>query len=147
MSLFILKICVKVSSVFSFYFTRNTLLEREGENSELYYTRIKILGSCLFLQSIPANLHANRLHIDRQRERERERERDGGGWGGVREGERGLDNMPRRQTVNIAYIELENAALTFPLYSRQISRTRNESCKHFIWQKADRGFHLGLHGM
>ena len=32
----------------------------EGENSELYYTRIKILGSCLFLQSVPANLHAKR---------------------------------------------------------------------------------------
>ena len=38
--------------------------ERERENSELYYTRIKILGSCLFLQSVPlANLRANRLHI------------------------------------------------------------------------------------
>ena len=39
----------------------------EGEitrqNSELYYTRIKILGSCLFLQSAPANLHAKRLHM------------------------------------------------------------------------------------
>ena len=33
------------------------------QNSELYYTRIKILGSCLFLQSVPANLHASRLHI------------------------------------------------------------------------------------
>ena len=32
------------------------------QNSELYYTRIKILGSCLFLQSVPANLHARRLH-------------------------------------------------------------------------------------
>ena len=32
----------------------------EGENSELYYIRIKILGSCLFLQSVPANLHAKR---------------------------------------------------------------------------------------
>ena len=41
--------------------------ERERErtqNSELYYTRIKILGSCLFLQSVPANLHASRLHIN-----------------------------------------------------------------------------------
>ena len=39
--------------------------EREitRQNSELYYTRIKILGSWLFLQSAPANLHANRLHI------------------------------------------------------------------------------------
>ena len=40
---------------------------REGEertqNSELYYSRIKILGSCLFLQSVPANIHASRLHI------------------------------------------------------------------------------------
>ena len=33
------------------------------ENSELYHTRIKILGSCLFLQSVAGNLHANRLHI------------------------------------------------------------------------------------
>ena len=42
--------------------------EREREttqNSELYYTRVKILGSCLFLQFVPANLHANRLHIKR----------------------------------------------------------------------------------
>ena len=38
--------------------------KRKGtQNSELYYTRIKILGSCLFLQSVPANLHASRLHI------------------------------------------------------------------------------------
>ena len=37
--------------------------ERERENSELYYTRINILGCCLFLQSVPANLHAKRLHI------------------------------------------------------------------------------------
>ena len=38
--------------------------ERERtQNSVLYYTRIKILGSCLFLQSVPANLHANRLHM------------------------------------------------------------------------------------
>ena len=37
--------------------------ERERESSELYYTRIKILGSCLFLQSVPANLHASRLHM------------------------------------------------------------------------------------
>ena len=42
---------------------RETERERERENSELYYTRIKILGSCLFLQSVPANLHASRLHI------------------------------------------------------------------------------------
>ena len=33
------------------------------QNSELYYSRIKILGSCLFLQSVLANLHAGRLHI------------------------------------------------------------------------------------
>ena len=33
------------------------------ENSELYYSRMKILGSCLFLQSVPANLHASKLHI------------------------------------------------------------------------------------
>ena len=34
-----------------------------AQNSELYYTRIKILSSCLLLQSVPANLHTNRLHI------------------------------------------------------------------------------------
>ena len=34
------------------------------ENSELYYSRIKILGSCLFLQSVPANLHANERERD-----------------------------------------------------------------------------------
>ena len=48
--------------------------EREGERErererELYYTRIKILGSCLFLQSVAANLHAKR---ERQTEMERE---------------------------------------------------------------------------
>ena len=32
-------------------------------DSELNYSRIKILGSSLFLQSVHANLHANRLHI------------------------------------------------------------------------------------
>ena len=38
--------------------------ERErAQNSELYYTRIKILDRCLFLQSVPANLHANRPQI------------------------------------------------------------------------------------
>ena len=39
--------------------------ERDRENSELYYTGIKILGSCPFLQSVLANLHANMLHIKR----------------------------------------------------------------------------------
>ena len=29
------------------------------QNSELYYSRIEILGICLFLQSVLANLHAN----------------------------------------------------------------------------------------
>ena len=45
-----------------------TKRERERErkrertrNPELYYKRIPILGSCLFLQSVLANLHANRL--------------------------------------------------------------------------------------
>ena len=33
----------------------------EGREREL--TMIKIVGSCLLLQSVPANLHANRLHI------------------------------------------------------------------------------------
>ena len=37
--------------------------ELRTQNSELYYTRIKNLGSCVFLQSVPANLHASRLHI------------------------------------------------------------------------------------
>ena len=38
--------------------------ERERElRTFKYYTRIKILGSCPFLQSVSANLHANRLHI------------------------------------------------------------------------------------
>ena len=38
-------------------------IERErGRERE----RIKILGSCLFLQSVPANLHASRLHIEQQ---------------------------------------------------------------------------------
>ena len=41
----------------------------ERENSDLYYSRIKLLGSCLFLQSVPANQDANRLHILRERER------------------------------------------------------------------------------
>ena len=31
------------------------------QNSELYYTKIKILGSCLFLQSVPANLERDWL--------------------------------------------------------------------------------------
>ena len=33
--------------------------ELRTQNSELYYSRIKILGICLFLQSVLANLHAN----------------------------------------------------------------------------------------
>ena len=33
---------------------------------QLCYTRIKSLGSCLFLHSAPANLHAKRLHIYQQ---------------------------------------------------------------------------------
>ena len=51
--------------------------KRERENSELCYTMIKTLGSSLFLQSVPANLHANRLHIKKKSSfRYRERERD-----------------------------------------------------------------------
>ena len=51
----------------------------EGENSELYYTRIKILGSCLFLQSVLANLHAKRAR-EREREKiEKGEKREGGG--------------------------------------------------------------------
>ena len=35
---------------------RQTERQTDGrtQNSELYYSRIKILGSCLFLQSVPA---------------------------------------------------------------------------------------------
>ena len=33
--------------------------KRERENSELYHSRIEILGGCLFLQYVLANLHAN----------------------------------------------------------------------------------------
>ena len=33
------------------------------KNLELYYTRIKILGSFLFLQSVLANLHASKPYI------------------------------------------------------------------------------------
>ena len=45
---------------------RNRQRDRERESSELYYTRIKILDSCLFLQSVVANLHVSRLHIKQQ---------------------------------------------------------------------------------
>ena len=58
---------------------RQTDRQRQRENSERYYTMIKILGSCLFLQSVPANLHANRLHIkvrERQTDRQTDRHRD-----------------------------------------------------------------------
>ena len=43
--------------------------ERERENSELYNTRIQILGNCLLLQSVPATLYAKR-----ERETHRETE-------------------------------------------------------------------------
>ena len=59
--------------------------DRQRENSELYCTRITILRISIFLQSVPANIHAKRLHIKqlnnregREREREREGERGGG---------------------------------------------------------------------
>ena len=45
---------------------RETETQRRNENSDIYYTRIKILGSCMFLQAASANLHANRLHIKQQ---------------------------------------------------------------------------------
>ena len=38
-------------------------LRERTEDSELYCSRIKILGSCLFLQSVPANLLVSGLHI------------------------------------------------------------------------------------
>ena len=40
--------------------------ERERERSSFYYTKIKSLSSCLFLQTVPANLHASRLHTEHQ---------------------------------------------------------------------------------
>ena len=40
--------------------------QRVRSELRMYNTRIKILGGCLFLQSVPANLHANRLHIKQQ---------------------------------------------------------------------------------
>ena len=70
---------------------RHTHAERERETdrqtdrqtdrpSELYYTKIQMSDSRLFLQSVSANLPAKRLHINNidyhgERERERERER------------------------------------------------------------------------
>ena len=69
--------------------------DRERERTQnFYYTRIKILGSCLFLQSVPANLHSTHKTIvttlttgvmmkkmreretDRQTDRDRERQTD-----------------------------------------------------------------------
>ena len=40
--------------------------KKKKTTSELHYTVIKILGSCLFLQSVPATLHAKWLHIKQQ---------------------------------------------------------------------------------
>ena len=45
---------------------RETDRQAYRQRSEFYYTKIKSLGTCLFLQSIPANLHASRLHIEHQ---------------------------------------------------------------------------------
>ena len=53
-----------------YVYVRERERERERENSELYYTRIKIIGSCLFLQSLPANLHTERGGGERERERD-----------------------------------------------------------------------------
>ena len=36
---------------------------RQRGNSELYYTMIKNFGSCLFLQSVPANLQTTEYRI------------------------------------------------------------------------------------
>ena len=44
----------------------DTDTHRVRSELKMYNTRIKILGGCLFLQSVPANLHANRLHIKQQ---------------------------------------------------------------------------------
>ena len=40
--------------------------ETDPQSSELYYARIKSLGSCLLLLSDPANLHTKRIHIKQQ---------------------------------------------------------------------------------
>ena len=50
---FFLSACLPAILVSCLFFPRE-----RTQNSELYYSRIKILGSCLFLQSVPANLHA-----------------------------------------------------------------------------------------
>ena len=47
--------CVRVTERVS---ERERVRDRT-QNSELYYSRIEILGICLFLQSVLANLHAN----------------------------------------------------------------------------------------
>ena len=52
----------------------NTRERERTQNSELYYSRIEILGSCLFLQSVLANLHANKRDRERDRDRETDRE-------------------------------------------------------------------------
>ena len=44
----------------------DTDTHRVRSELKMYNTRIKILGGFLFLQSVPANLHANRLHIKQQ---------------------------------------------------------------------------------
>ena len=61
--------------------------ERERENSELYCTKIKILGTSVFLQSAPANLHVKRLHIKQLNNREGRERETGGERGGGRERE------------------------------------------------------------
>ena len=87
--------------------------ERERErtqNSKLYYTRVKILGSCLFLQSVPANLHANRLHINNSnntdyRSTNGKDDNVGGGGGGETETER--QRQTGRQTETETETEIE----------------------------------------
>ena len=85
------------------FFCVNPFVKRERErtqNSELYYSRIKILGNCLFLQSLLANLHANRGETERQTGRQTGRqagrEMEGGG-GEETETDRDRDRQADRQ--------------------------------------------------
>ena len=48
---------------------RQTETKQERENSQLYYTRIKILDSCLLLQSVPERDRDTERQTDRQTDR------------------------------------------------------------------------------
>ena len=70
-------VCVFATAILGGYFLQRERERERTQNSELYYSRIKILGSCLFLQSVPANLHARERerHRGTQRQTERGRQR------------------------------------------------------------------------